>query len=48
MLGAVFLLLNHYAELSTGQTSLGWGRRGKGTRGENINGILDIRFSLAQ
>jgi ABC-2 type transport system permease protein len=37
--------MHHYAELSTGRASLGWGAGGER---ENISGILDIRFTLAQ
>lgn len=40
--------MHHYAELSTGKTGLGWGAGGGGEGGENIDGILDIRFTLAQ
>jgi ABC-2 type transport system permease protein len=40
--------MHHYAELSTGKTGLGWGAGGGGYGGENIDGILDIRFTLAQ
>lgn len=40
--------MHHYAELSTGKTGLGWGAGGGGDRGENIDGILDIRFTLGQ
>lgn len=40
--------MHHYAELSTGKTGLGWGAGGGGKGGENIDGILDIRFTLAQ
>lgn len=37
--------MHHYAELSTGRASLGWGSGGER---ESISGILDIRFTLAQ
>ncbi|KKG18512.1 hypothetical protein EO98_02535 [Methanosarcina sp. 2.H.T.1A.6] len=37
--------MHHYAELSTGRANLGWGAGGER---ENISGILDIRFTLAQ
>lgn len=37
--------MHHYAELSTGRANLGWG--GGGER-DNISGVLDIRFTLAQ
>lgn len=40
--------MHHYAELSTGKTGLGWGAGGGGYGGVNIDGILDIRFTLAQ
>lgn len=40
--------MHHYAELSTGKASLGWGAGVGGDRGEHIDGILDIRFTLFQ
>lgn len=40
--------MHHYAELSTGKTGLGWGAGGGGYGGENIDGVLDIRFTLTQ
>ena len=40
--------MHHYAELSTGKTGLGWGAGGGGYGRENMDGILDIRFTLAQ
>lgn len=40
--------MHHYAELSTGKIGLGWGAGGGGDRGEHMDGILDIRFTLAQ
>jgi ABC-2 type transport system permease protein len=40
--------MHHYAELSTGKIGLGWGAGGGGDRGEHIDGILDIRFTLFQ
>lgn len=40
--------MHHYAELSTGKTGLGWGAGGGGYGRENMDGILDIRFTLTQ
>jgi len=40
--------MHHYAELSTGKTGLGWGAGGGSYGGDSIDGILDIRFTLAQ
>ncbi|AAM04952.1 conserved hypothetical protein [Methanosarcina acetivorans C2A] len=40
--------MHHYAELSTGKTGLGWGAGGGSYGRDSMEGILDIRFTLAQ